>query len=96
MSPMEQKVFNFIEKNQPCSVKDLVIAGFKAATVGNILSKSNLYRRKAISISIKGSRYFVYTINDGSDLDKISEKPTFKRIEIKQHPLMTAFYGMAI
>ena len=95
MSPMEQKIFNFIEKNQPCSVKDLVEAGFKAATVGNTLSKSNLYKRKSVSISITGSRYFVYTISDGSDLDKIPEKPTFKRIEIKHHPLMTAFYGMA-
>jgi len=94
MSPMEQKVFNFIEKNQPCSVKDLVNAGFKAATTGNILSKSNLYRRKSVNVS-KGSRYFVYTISDSSDINNILAAPVFKRAEIKQHPLMTAFYGMA-
>lgn len=92
MTLTESKIFEFIQKHQPCSVKDLVDAGFKAATAGNILTKSTLYRRKAISLSDKGSRYFVYSVDDGSVLEIV--KTHFKKIEIKQHPLMVAFYGM--
>ena len=93
MTPMKQRVFDFIKVNQPCSVKDLVIGGFNATTAGNILARSNLYIRQSVNVQKKGSRYFIYWIDDGSYIKPVQKKAAIK--EIEQHPLIVAFYGMA-
>ena len=39
MTPTEQKVFDFVQAHQPCSVKDLINNGFPKRTAANVLAK---------------------------------------------------------